>query len=119
MSMRDAKIKDGRVVLTEAQFKRQVIRTAKAAGWLVSEMVDGEHNKRQQGDAGAPDLTLCHPERNLFLMVELKTDDGRLSKEQERWIDAIEDAGVDVEIWRPAYWHSIEALLAERHTQSR
>ena len=117
--MRDAKIVDGRVVLTEAQFKAQVIQGARAHGWLVSEMIDGEHNKRQQGVPGAPDLLLCHEERELALHVELKTNDGRLTKAQKRWIKALGNAGHDCEIWRPNQWSSIEAALAERHTQTR
>ena len=99
------------MALTEAQWKTKVIAFARAHGWLVSEMIDGEHNRRQQGDPGAPDLLLTHPKRGLAMHVELKTDDGRLKPMQRRWIESLENAGHDVEIWRPAYWHDFAPLL--------
>ena len=96
---------------TEAQFKSAAIDLARLNGWLVSEMIDGVHNRRQQGDAGAPDLLLAHKERGLAMHVELKTDEGRISKAQELWLDTLEQAGHDCEIWRPRDWDMIEALL--------
>ena len=111
MGWRKAKIVDGKVALTEAQWKTQVIEFARAHGWLVSEMIDGEHNKRQQGDAGAPDLLLTHERSKLALHVELKTDDGRLKPMQRRWIESLEEAGHDCEIWRPRDWDVIKNLL--------
>ena len=112
MGWRKAKIVDGKIVQSESSFKTKVIAEARDSGWLVSEMIDGEHNRKQQGHAGAPDLTLCHPKRHLFLMVELKSEAGRLSKAQQEWHDAINDAGIDVEVWYPAMWQLIiEPLL--------
>ena len=48
-----------------------------------------------------------------MLYVELKDRHGRLSDAQRRWLAALERAGQDVYVWRPADWASgtIEATL--------
>ena len=102
---------------TEAQFQKAVIELAELHGWRVFHAVGGEHQKRQNATAtGWPDLAMVHEKRGLFFVVELKTNEGRPTTEQMAWMDALEAAQVDVELWRPNQWSSIVALLAEQHT---
>lgn len=65
-----------------------------------------------QGDGkGFPDLVLC---RERLILVELKSDLGRTTPEQQDWLFALSAAGVETHIWRPLHWTNgtIEEVLA-------
>ena len=98
---------------TEAQFQKAVIELAELHGWRVFHAPDGEHMKRlNPTGVGFPDLVLAHGERHLLMFIELKTETGKTTREQEEWLDTIEDAGIDCEVWRPSMWRTvIEPLL--------
>ena len=54
------------------------------------------------GDAkGFPDLVLC---RDRVLFVELKSDRGRLSPDQQDWLHALGEAGAGRHVWYPRDW---------------
>jgi hypothetical protein len=50
------------------------------------------------------------------VFVELKSDRGRLSVEQQDWLHALGDAGAECHVWDPRDWKSghIEAILRKR-----
>lgn len=49
---------------------------------------------------GFPDLVLCRPPRLLF--VELKSEEGRLSRAQRDWLALLETIpGIEAYVWRP------------------
>lgn len=52
--------------------------------------------------AGFPDLVLLG--RSGILYRELKTETGRISPDQERWLCALREAGEDADVWRPSDW---------------
>jgi hypothetical protein len=54
---------------------------------------------------GFPDLVITG-RRTIYR--ELKTERGRLSAAQKEWIAALEAAGDDVDVWRPAHFLSGE-----------
>lgn len=56
-------------------------------------------NYRGDG-AGWPDLHLTGPGGVLYR--ELKADDGQVSPEQQRYLDALRAAGCDADVWRTA-----------------
>jgi VRR-NUC domain-containing protein len=90
--------------VTEKQFMAAVIEMAQMLGWLIYHT----HNSRRS-EAGFPDIVCVRRDRVLF--VELKTEKGRLSEEQERWLSALGLAGAAVHCWRPSDWPAIEAAL--------
>src|SRR6185437_6320236 len=57
------------------------------------------HDSRRS-PAGYPDLTIVGPRGVLFR--ELKTQRGKISAEQQRWLDALTAAGQNAAVWRPA-----------------
>ena len=98
---------------TEAAFQQQVIDLAQLSGWLVhaerpARMADGRWRTPIQGMAGFPDLVLV---RERVLFVELKSERGKLSPEQEQWLAVLRTAGADARLWRPSDWPEIEATL--------
>lgn len=56
------------------------------------------------GNTGFPDLVIAAP--NGLIFRELKTERGRVSKEQQQWIDTLQASGHDAGVWRPADWPS-------------
>ena len=51
------------------------------------------------GDAGFPDYLAIRSERKLVL--EIKSDTGTLTKEQEDWLRAFALCHIEIRIWRP------------------
>ena len=90
----------------EGDFLAQVVEVAQRYGWLVAHHPD---SRKLQGDPGLPDLVLARGGWVIF--AELKSERGRVSDDQQRWLDAI---GPDIEaecadatshaayVWRPA-----------------
>jgi len=99
--------------MTEDAFLKQVIDLAKLRGWQVHHARPGRTLKGWrtpvQGDAGFPDLVLCRPPQTIF--VELKTDKGRLRRNQEVWLRLLRAAGQRAHVWRPSMWTQIEEAL--------
>lgn len=98
--------------LSEADWQTRVIAYAHVHGWLAAhfrptEVAKGRWITAMQGDKGFPDLVLSR--RGVVLMVELKTDIGRVSPDQRRWIEA---SGALV--WRPRDWAAVQRILAGR-----
>jgi hypothetical protein len=83
------------LLMTEAAFLQAVRDLAKTLGW------QGYHTYRSdRSEPGFPDLVLMRPP--LLLFRELKTDTGRLTAPQRRWIEELAACGQDVGVWRPA-----------------
>lgn len=80
--------------MTETQLQQRVIDTAKVLGWRVAHIRPARTDKGwrtpYQGHAGLPDLILARGSR--VLLVELKTDAGKVSLDQRSWLEA---AGVE------------------------
>jgi len=104
-----------RLPISEAQFQRTVIELAERFRWKVAHF----HDSRRQvkpgvwiGDsqaAGWPDLVLVRARQ--LLVVELKTEDGKLTEAQKEWIRVLRYAGAECHVWRPSDWDEIEARL--------
>ena len=91
--------------LLEEELQAAVVDLARWRGWLIH----AERPARTargwvtpvQGHVGWPDLVLLSTDR--LLVVELKSDRGRLSADQERWLTALRGHGhVEVAVWRPS-----------------
>lgn len=92
--------------ISEAGFQQQVIQLAKLAGWMTYHT----HDSRRSA-AGFPDVVMVRPP--VVLVVELKSDSGRLRPEQEVWLEVLKSCpGVEARLWRPDDWPEIERTLA-------
>lgn len=97
--------------MNEKQLQQAVLDCATALGWRHFHTFDS-----RRSDPGFPDLVLARvPDRLLF--VELKSETGRMSREQAEWIsdlliialsiDAQFDDGygpMHVQVWTPEQW---------------
>ena len=89
--------------VTEKAFLAQVLRLARLAGWLCFHPYDS-----RKSCAGFPDLTLV---RESLIFAELKSDTGKVTAEQQHWLDRLKAAGAEAHLWRPRDWEEIQARL--------
>lgn len=89
--------------IKEKDFQAQVIHIAQLCGWLVHHEFDS-----RRSTAGYPDLSLVHALRRQYIMVELKTERGRVRPEQQMWIEALRASGIECHVWRP---HDIDRII--------
>jgi hypothetical protein len=87
--------------MAEKPFQAAVLGAAARWGWLAYHTFD---SRRSQ--PGYPDLHLVHVGLGISLFRELKTMRGRVSPDQQKWLDALAAAGHDVAVWRPSDWFS-------------
>lgn len=80
--------------MTEAELMRAVTELARSLQWLVYHTHD---SRRSQ--AGFPDLVMVRGDRVVYR--ELKSTAGRVTEEQQAWLDALSAAGGDAGVWRP------------------
>lgn len=90
--------------ISEAEWQRTVVEYAERRGWLTFH----DHDSRRD-NAGFPDLVLVRRGRVVF--AELKRQRGTMRREQETWLAALVVCAVEVYVWRPSDWDSVEELL--------
>lgn len=108
-------------VLTESEraFQERVVQLAQLCGWKIYHPPDNVPVTAKSGaryvqniKAGWPDLVLARPPE--LIMWELKTEKGRVSAEQEAWIDVLHRCGIEVRIIRPSDFGYVQERLARR-----
>lgn len=78
----------------ERAWRQDVMVAARQRGWHIAYFPD---SRRIVGSRGLPDLILARDGK--VILAELKTDSGKLSEVQRRWLEA---AGASGRVWRPA-----------------
>jgi VRR-NUC domain-containing protein len=94
------------LAMTEFQFMGRIIEFAVLHKWMVNHQrpaktKDGWRTATQ-GHAGFPDLVLAR--RGVLILAEVKSDSGKLSALQERWLAELGPHG---RIWFPKDWAKI------------
>ncbi|MBK9181448.1 MAG: VRR-NUC domain-containing protein [Acidimicrobiales bacterium] len=95
--------------VTERDWSGLVVSLAQLCGWHAYHTLDS----RGSG-YGWPDLVLARPPE--LLVVELKSEKGKVTAAQQDWLDRLAGCGVEVAVWRPRDWGEVEARL-RRATQ--
>ncbi len=122
---------DGRRALemnmSEDDLMSFVIDLAHLHGWLVHHTRPAKTAKGWrtpiQGDAGFPDLVLARD--GIAIFAELKSEKGRVSREQRTWHDALpwrvhvpiangQELHPVVQVWRPSDRADIEKILSNQ-----
>lgn len=94
--------------MSEAELQSAIIGLAQLLGWRVAHFraantAQGWMTPVAADGKGFPDLCMVRGERLLF--VELKTEKGRLTLEQDEWIAALQDSRrCGVAVFRPSDW---------------
>ena len=94
--------------MTERQLQDAVKRLARLLGYRVYHTYDS-----RRSDPGYPDLVMVRTRPARYLNAELKSEAGRLTRDQAAWLSDLRAAGVEVHVWRPKDWldGTIEAVL--------
>ena len=86
--------------MAESDLQALVVQAAKLYGWRVYHTFDSRRSV-----PGFPDLVLCRPPA--LLMIELKSEKGKATREQIEWLTALGACrGVIADIWQPADWQN-------------
>jgi hypothetical protein len=96
--------------MTEAELLKATTDLADVFGWRWCHQRPArtQHGWRTaiSGSQGWVDLVLIHPIVGA-LFVELKTEKGRTTTDQDAWLEALRGAGLDARVWRPSSWPEI------------
>lgn len=95
---------------TEKQFQQAIVDLAHATGWMVYHTYDSRRSAK-----GFPDLVLCHPKRGDLYFFEVKSQTGKTTKEQDNWLEALQNAQQAACVVRPNDWDWIEATLKAKY----
>lgn len=90
--------------ISEKAWQEQVVQLAALYGWKHYHPFDSRRSV-----SGWPDLVLVRPPE--LLIVELKTDRGRIRPPQQEWLDALAMCGVEVAVWRPRDFEQVHDRL--------
>lgn len=102
-------------VISEADLLSRLLEWADAWGWLTNHQrpaltSKGWRTATQGNLVGWPDVIAVRGTR--LVVAELKSDKGRTTPEQKRWLAAFRLVpGAEVFEWRPADWPEIVATL--------
>jgi hypothetical protein len=94
--------------VTERQWQAIVLELATLYGWTHFHVYDS-----RRSDPGWPDLTLVRTPELVF--AELKTDRGRLTPAQVRWLQLLTDCGQETHGWRPRDLDVVHERLKRRY----
>ena len=89
--------------MTENELKHEVLRIAKANGWMVYHVPQA--TMRNGGGRGYPDLTLSR--KGEVMWIELKQEHAKVTADQRRWHDTLEA----VNVIRPSHVPQLGELL--------
>lgn len=102
------------VKVTEAAWQAQVIDAANLLGWTVAHFrpartKDGWVTPVAAQGKGFPDLFMVRGDR--VIAAELKSATGRVTPEQDQWLELLDATGTETYLWRPGdFDHVIEVL---------
>lgn len=90
---------------SEREFQQAVVDLARLNGWLVHFVWNSRHSP-----SGWPDIFAVRDSE--IVVLELKTERGRVTESQRRWLLAFQTAGISARVYRPSDWDEIVAILS-------
>jgi len=95
-----------KIKVTEADLREQIRDLCKLFGWKMYFTWKSYHSPK-----GFPDLVLANPEQKRIIYAELKSEKGKLTPQQEEWLEALAACGQEVYLWRPVDFEGIVEVL--------
>lgn len=95
--------------MLEKKWQADVEKHAKTFGWLCYHTYNSRRSEK-----GFPDLVMVRDNRVVY--TELKTNDpaSKPSVEQIKWLNALDEAGCEVYLWRPANLDEVMFILSRK-----
>ena len=95
-----------KIPVTEKDLREQVRTLCKLFGWKMQFSWTSIHSPR-----GFPDLVLANPEQKRVIFAELKGEKGKLTPQQEEWLDILRQCGQEAYVWKPQDIEKIVEIL--------
>jgi hypothetical protein len=98
--------------ISETMFLMQIKSVANLYGWTLHHQqptMTAAGRWLTAGSVGFPDIVLIHPRRGL-IFAELKTDKGKATAAQLRWLDELKNYA-ETYLWRPKDFDAIVQRL--------
>jgi hypothetical protein len=83
--------------MLEETLQAQIIELATMLGWMHFHPYDS-----RKSVPGFPDLVLAHERTGALIFAELKSDSGRVTRDQRRWLGVLGMRHTAV-VWRPEH----------------
>lgn len=94
-----------RVPVTERDLREQVRDLCKLFGWKMYFSWSSLHSPK-----GFPDLILVRD--SVIMAVELKSEKGRTTTDQDEWLSALRQGGAKACVWRPSDIDNVAKCLS-------
>lgn len=94
------------VAMTERDFQQRIVDYCRLLGLLCYHTYDSRRSVK-----GFPDLVVVGPGGGL-LFAELKSADGKVTADQQRWLDSLKGTAALVRVWRPDDWPEVQRTLS-------
>ena len=92
--MRSKEIKNGKPVITEKHLQELVRKSALLLGYKYFHVWNSMHSPK-----GFPDVCMVRPKDGRLIFVELKSAKGKVTAEQQEWLDALNRVSVNCEVF--------------------
>ena len=96
-----------RIPMSERQLQDAIAELAQVRGFMVhhqrpARTAEGWRSAVMYDGKGWPDLVIVGHGR--CLIVEVKSEKGKVTLDQHAWLEMLRDTTVEVHVWRPADW---------------
>ena len=107
----------GTAAMTETELLDAVVELARLFRWQLHHCRPGRTARGWatpiQGDAGFPDVVAVRGRR--LVVAELKSARGKVTEQQEKWLERFAAAGAETYCWRPGDLERIAQVLSRAH----
>lgn len=101
--------------MTETEWQEQLLELAHALGWqhmhVRRSIGKGKRWVTATNVSGWPDLTLWSERQQRIVFVELKSETGKTSDDQDVVLASLRAAGQEVHVWRPSDLDEAQRVL--------
>jgi hypothetical protein len=110
--------KEDRLIISEESFQRAVVDLAhifkyKVAYFRKARKKDGDWVTPVGADGkGWLDLVLVNENKHDLIFAELKSENGKMTKEQKDWFTRLGKCHESVYCWKPSDWENIVTRLS-------
>lgn len=98
--------------MTEDELEDELLKKVRDLAAMYDWKCYHTHNS-ERSEPGWPDLVLTKKDRGT-LFVELKSENGRLTKAQEFWLMQLSDSGYETHVWKPRHVNAVAWRLGPR-----
>jgi len=106
------------IPVTEKDFSKQVEDLLNLFGWRWCHFRPARTKKGwRTALSGYPGFLDYIAARDRLIIFELKSENGKIIKDQQEWLDALAACGQEVYLWKPGDIERIAEILSPQHSE--